>query len=260
MCRRHGRERQPVTGCRFGWHDAVVTHDAECWLLDEMSHAGRENLDPAHVARYDGIMDGDAEEEVKLLEGTGVLTASSTVIDLGAGTGQFTVAVAPRCSRVIAVDVSPVMLHRLQDNIRRRGVANADAVLAGHLTYEHRGAPVDVIYSRYALHHLPDFWKAVALSRMAHMLRPGGVLRLWDAVYNFQPQEWRQRLEAWMNELPVTTADNGWVRADIAEHIRDEHSTFTWLLEPMLERAGFRVAHADYSPSGVFAQYLCTKV
>jgi hypothetical protein len=56
------------------------------------------------------------------------------------------------------------------------------------------------------------------------------------------------------------TADveRGWTRAELAEHVRDEHSTFTWLLEPMIERAGFEVVDADYR-SGVFARYLCRK-
>lgn len=31
------------------------------------------------------------------------------MLDLGAGTGQFTLAVAPICSRVVAADVSPAM-------------------------------------------------------------------------------------------------------------------------------------------------------
>jgi hypothetical protein len=30
--------------------------------------------------------------------------------------------------------------------------------------------------------HLPDFWKAIALVRLADVLRPGGVLRLWDII------------------------------------------------------------------------------
>jgi hypothetical protein len=38
----------------------------------------------------------------------------------------------------------------------------------------------DPVYSRYALHHLPDFWKAIALTRAADLLRSGGVPRLWD--------------------------------------------------------------------------------
>lgn len=35
-----------------------------------------------------------------------------------------------------------------------------------------------------------------------------------------------------------------WSRAELEEHLRDEHSTFTWLLEPMIERAGFTVEEA----------------
>ena len=46
------------------------------------------------------------------------------------------------------------------------------------------------------------------------------------------------------------------MRSDIEEHVRDEHSTFTWLLEPMIERAGFRIERADYSDDGIFAEYI----
>jgi len=63
------------------------------WLLDELASAGRENLDPAHVERYDGKMDARAAEEVELLRSRG-LDASSVVVDLGCGTGQFAVAAA----------------------------------------------------------------------------------------------------------------------------------------------------------------------
>ena len=75
--------------------------------------------------------------------------------------------------RVVAVDVSPVMLERLAANVGRAGAANVECVQAGFLTYEHTGAPADLVYSRYALHHLPDFWKAVALDRIAGVLAPG---------------------------------------------------------------------------------------
>ena len=79
------------------------------WRLDEIAHAGRENLDADHVARYDDKEDADAAAEVRLLEELG-MNSASTVLDLGAGTGQLTLAAAPRCRRVVAVDVSPVML------------------------------------------------------------------------------------------------------------------------------------------------------
>ena len=45
-------------------------------------------------------------------------------------------------------------------------------------------------------------------------------------------------------------------RADLEEHIRDEHSTFTWLLEPMIERAGFTIEQAAYSDDLFSASYV----
>ena len=156
----------------------------EPWVLDEMAYAGRENLDAAHVARYDRKEDADPAGEVEALLAFG-LGADATVVDLGAGTGQFTLAVAPNVRRVVAVDVSPVMLDHLRAKLANAGVGNVECVQSGFLTYDHAGAPADVVYSRYALHHLPDFWKALALTRIAAMLRPGGILRLADVVYGF---------------------------------------------------------------------------
>lgn len=152
------------------------------WFLDELSSAGRENLDADHVARYDRKEHSDGVAEAAMLSELG-LGPDSTVIDLGAGTGQFTLAAAPLCRQVIAVDVSPIMLSALTSRIEEEQLDNVQMSQGGFLTYEHTGRPADFVYSRYALHHLPDFWKAVALRRMAEMLRPGGLLRLWDNVH-----------------------------------------------------------------------------
>lgn len=215
---------------------------------------GRENLDADHVARYDAKEDAGAAEEVALLQQLGLLEGA-TVIDLGSGTGQFTLAVAPHCARVVAVDVSDVMLRILHDKVAAAGAANIEVVQAGFLTYDHPDEPADLVYSRYALHHLPDTWKAIALTRMRRMLRTGGLLRLWDVVYDFGPDEAEARLEAW-----CATGGDGivgeWSRAELEEHVRDEHSTFTWLLEPMIQRAGFTVQEAAHSADGIFARYL----
>jgi len=125
------------------------------------------------------------------------LRRESVVVELGTGTGQFAVAAARVCDRVVAVDVSPVMIAELQAKLTREQVDNVDVVQAGFLDYEHGGAAADVVYSRYALHHLPDFWKGVALARIHRALRPGGLLRVWDVVYSFGPHEAEYRLEAW---------------------------------------------------------------
>ncbi|MDP9387941.1 MAG: class I SAM-dependent methyltransferase [Actinomycetota bacterium] len=224
------------------------------WLLDEMVNAGRENLDASHVARYDVKEDAGAADEIVLLTQLG-LNRESVVVDFGAGTGQFAVAAASACARVVAVDVSPVMLGSLRARVSAAQLTNVDVVRAGFLTYEHCGSPADFVYSRYALHHLPDFWKAVALARLHRILRPGGVLRLWDAVYSFEPTAAEDCIEAWC-ATGGDDAEGGWTRAELEEHVRDEHSTFTWLLEPMIERSGFEIEDAVYSDDGIFAKYV----
>ncbi|MCK9486464.1 MAG: class I SAM-dependent methyltransferase [Dehalococcoidia bacterium] len=238
------------------------------WLLDEMRSIGRENLDPAHVRHYDEKEDAEGAAEVALLRSHG-LGSDSTVVDLGAGTGQFALAAAEVCRRVVAVDPSPPMRDLLREQARQRGVG-LEVVADGFLTYEHQGEPADLIYSRFALHHLPDFWKAMALGRMRQMLRRGGTLRLWDVVYHFPLPEAEARIEQWCASLPAAPGpaaartppeeQSGWTRADIEEHVRDEHSTFTWLLEEMFPRAGFQVREAVYSDDGFFARYLLTAV
>jgi SAM-dependent methyltransferase len=224
------------------------------WQLDELAHAGRENLDAAHVERYDRKMDAGAAHEVDLLRSYG-LDESSMVVDIGCGTGQFSLAVAAVCRRVVAVDVSPVMGQRLARNRDDARLDNLEIVEAGFLTYEHTGDPVDVVYSRFALHHLPDFWKVGALSRIQTMLRPGGLFRLWDVVYSFDPVDADARIEAWC-EPPDQDVETGWARWEMEEHIRDEHSTYTWLLEPMLKRTGFTIEAADYSDDAFEAKYV----
>jgi SAM-dependent methyltransferase len=230
----------------------------EPWLPDELSMAGRENLDAAHVERYDQKEDADGAAEVAAVFDLG-LSADPTVIEFGPGTGQFTIEMAARAAAIYAVDVSPVMLDRLNKNLARREITNVATVRAGFLTYQHQGAPADLVYSRYALHHLPDFWKALALARIAGLLKPGGLFRLWDVVYSFDSTEAPQALENWMTAVAGESISDEWVRDELDEHVRDEHSTFSWLLEPMITRAGLIIEHADYSADRICAKYVCRK-
>jgi len=90
---------------------------------------------------------------------------------------------------------------------------------------------------------------------MRRSLRPGGLLRLWDVVYNFAPEDAEEKLEAWC-ATGGDEVDAQWSRAEFEEHVRDEHSTFTWLLEVMIDRAGLRIEDAAYSEDGIFARYI----
>jgi SAM-dependent methyltransferase len=217
-------------------------------VIDERAFAGAEHLDPAYVAGYDRKAGLDPDAELELLRRHG-LDAETVLVDLGAGTGVLAAAAAPHCRRVVAVDPSPAMVAVL----RARGL---EAVEAGFLTYEHEGEPPQLVHTRNALHHLPDFWKGVALARIHELLAPGGTLILRDIVYPFAPGEAAARIEEWVAG-GTASADVGWTPAELEEHVRTEHSTFTWLLEPLLLTAGFDIV--DASHRGVYATYVCAK-
>jgi ubiquinone/menaquinone biosynthesis C-methylase UbiE len=226
-------------------------------LLEEIALAGPEHLDPAYVAGYDRKSRFDPTADLDDLRARG-LGPASTLIDFGAGTGTFAVAAASVCKRVIAVEISPAMTEAMRAKVAERGVMNVHCVQAGFLTYEHEDAPVDFMYTRNALHHLPDFWKGIALQRMAEMLAPDGILRLRDLVFSFDPDEAETRIARWIDAAAVERPEDGWTRDELMAHVRDEYSTFSWLLEPMLERAGFEIVAAEYE-AGAYAAYVCVK-
>jgi SAM-dependent methyltransferase len=227
-----------------------VARDPITWRLDERAYAGTEHLDPEYVAGYDLKPAVDWSEDIAALRALGI-GATSTVVDLGAGTGAFARTLAPHVARVVAVDPSEAMVAAM----RERGV---EAVCAGFLSYEHEGDPADAVYTRNALHHLPDFWKAFALERIAGLLRRGGVLMMRDIVYSFEPAEADTVIGAWLASAPTNSA-RGWTASELAEHVREEHSTFSWLLEPMFERVGLRIEDRWLSPSHVYAAYTCIR-
>ncbi|MBF9131196.1 class I SAM-dependent methyltransferase [Plantactinospora sp. S1510] len=228
------------------------------WWLDELAHAGNEHLDPGYVAGYDRKAGHDPQADLDTLCRLG-LDADSTLVDLGSGTGRLPLAAARICRRLVAVDVSTAMLGRLREDAARAGLTNVEIVQAGFLSYVHQGRAADFVYSRHALHQLPDFWKAIALVRIADILRPGGVLLLRDLVYTFDPAQTAGELETWLASAAGSAAD-GWTRAELATHVREEHSTFSWLLEPMLEKAGFRIAEVDASRHpATYASYVCVR-
>jgi ubiquinone/menaquinone biosynthesis C-methylase UbiE len=228
---------------------------AEAWIIDELAHAGAEHLDPEFVAGYDrkqGHPDPAGALAAFAAHGLG---ADSAVVDFGAGTGQFALAAARRFRQVTALDISPAMVAMLRE--RGAGLPNLHVLRAGFLSYQHQGPLVDGVYSRHAFHQLPDFWKTIALDRIARILRPGGVLWVRDLIYDFQPAEAGEVFAGWFANAATDPAA-GYTREDYREHIQLEFSTYRWLFEPMLAAAGFEIADVRYQ-GRVFGEYTCVK-
>jgi SAM-dependent methyltransferase len=228
----------------------------ESWLPDELGYAGPEHLDAEFVAGYDRKQGWpDPAPDVEALHAAGVLGPHATVVDLGTGTGRFARAVAPHCGRVVAVDVSAPMLAHLRAALA--GLSTVELVRGGFLSYRHQGPPADAVHTRNALHQLPDLFKGIALARIAAILRPGGILRLRDLVYDVDPAAAAPLFTDWFASAATDPAA-GYTAADYATHLRTEFSTYRWLLEPILTHTGFDILDATYERQ-LYATYTCVR-
>ncbi|WP_331232327.1 class I SAM-dependent methyltransferase [Natronorarus salvus] len=221
------------------------------WILDEKTHAGEEHLDPTQVAQYDEKIPFDPAGEIELLSEY-ELSEEDTVVDFGTGTGGFPLAVAEHCDRVVAVDISDVMLDVAREKMEAKGVRNVEFVNDGFLSYEHEWTPASFAFSKNALHHLPDFWKVEALKNIGDTLEPGGILRLRDLVYSFDPADSHEAIEAWLEGMESTLFTD----EELHAHFREEFSTYDFLFEPMLEEVGFEILDSTYR-DGFYASYTC---
>jgi ubiquinone/menaquinone biosynthesis C-methylase UbiE len=192
----------------------------------------------------------DAEKILSLLD----LSSDDVLLEVGTGTGAFARAAAGRCRAVVAVDVSPVMISYAAERARDERIGNILFKEAGFLTYEHEGEPVAAVVSKLALHHLPDAWKLIALRRIRGMLREGGKLYLSDVVFPDCAQDgWQEYFQEVVEAMPEDR------RAEMASHIRQEYSTFDWMMREMLVRAGFSLESVELEGS-FLGHYLCRRL
>ena len=66
-------------------------------------------------------------------------------------------------------------------------------------------------------------------------------------------------IAGWLETSSSARVEDGWTREELETHLREEYSTFTWLLEPMIERAGFEIVASDYGSVGAYASFVCEK-
>jgi ubiquinone/menaquinone biosynthesis C-methylase UbiE len=108
---------------------------------------------------------------------------SDVCVDLGAGTGFVTLALAPRVSSVLAIDISPAMAESLTQRAREAGLRNLTTEVCDLKDFRLPDASADLIVSSYALHHLINPDKRALVDRAAGWLRPGGRLVIADMMF-----------------------------------------------------------------------------
>ncbi len=228
------------------------------WRYDEARHCGVDFSALTEVEAYDAYMRKmrDIAAEVAKIKTAVGLDPADIVLDIGCGTGETALGLASCCARVHAVDVSREMLRCAENKARGRGLANVEFRQAGFLTCEYPAASFDVVLSQFALHHLPDFWKHIALRRVHRLLKPGGRFLLHDTVLSAAIDDYDRHFAAISQGLAATGGAK--VARDAETSFRDEHITLDWIMEGLLAGAGLTIVSADYTPP-FLAAYLCVK-
>lgn len=228
------------------------------WRYDEERHSGVDFSALAEVEAYDAYMRKmrDIAVEVAKVKTAVGINPADTVLDIGCGTGETALGLAPHCASVHAVDVSPEMLRCAENKARARGLANVVFRRGGFLTCQYPAASFDIVISQFALHHLPDLWKHIALRRIHALLRPGGRFLLHDTVLPATIADYDRHFAAIVDGLAAAAGAK--VAGDAVTSFRDEHITLDWIMEGLLTGAGFRLASAGYTPP-FLAAYLCVK-
>jgi 2-polyprenyl-3-methyl-5-hydroxy-6-metoxy-1,4-benzoquinol methylase len=210
---------------------------ARDWYYNERRRIG---LDSAVASIYAPQDDSDVRARATLSM-LGV-QRGWRVADIGCGNGVLACEAALMGAEVDAIDISPAMLALAEIQAGDRNVA-IRTQSAGLLSFTYQPNSYDLVVSEFALHHLPDFWKAVALSRIYGALQPGACFFLRDIVFVSTPDGPERNIEQWAD---FNIKNHGFSRDSVVTHMRDEYSTFGWVIERMLTDAGFTLVSADY--------------
>ncbi len=202
-----------------------------------MQQIGTDYTDVVEVERYEkrmGEFRNLPAEDAAILESLG-LPKGSHLLEIGTGSGHFARAAAQAGYRVTALDVSPTMLQYAENCAKSENLNNITFGHAGFLTFDGEPATFDAAVSVAVLHHLPDLWKSVALRNIHHVLKPCGKFFLCDIVFSLKQRDPCPQFDAFIHALPA-----GMREATIG-HIAKEYSTLDWIMEGLLERAGFQI-------------------
>jgi SAM-dependent methyltransferase len=140
--------------------------------VSELQHPDSRSFDDV-AELYERVRPTYPDEAVKWLTDQLRIDASSTVLDLGAGTGKLTRALIPLAAKVIAVEPGPAMLAQLV-----RAVPEADARLGAAEAIPLADDAVDAVVCGQSFHWFrPD----EARREIHRVLRAGGGLGLiWN--------------------------------------------------------------------------------
>jgi SAM-dependent methyltransferase len=136
------------------WADLVERRRAQ--MDAAFAAAGQSSGDywARRAKSYREALHARTEEDPFYLAARRVTTASSTVLDVGAGTGRHTLALAPHVRGITAIDPSPAMLGLLREDLAALRLGNVTTIESEWMSAATE--PADVVLCSHVLYPIAD--------------------------------------------------------------------------------------------------------
>ena len=116
------------------------------------------------------------------------------VLDVAAGAGHLSRAIAPLVKKVTAIDVTPEMLAEGNKEARKAVIQNIVFKVGNAESLPFEGDAFDLVVSRFAIHHFTE--PSRPLAEMARVCKPSGFVGIIDMVAP-QDTEMAQKYNYW---------------------------------------------------------------
>lgn len=212
----------------------------------------------------------DLQKEILTLVQDWQVTDGGTILDMGAGTGNYSIFLAQQfpAARVLHIDNNEAMNDRAMQKMRARSLTNLDIQLNGIEAVKLPDNSLQGLLSVHALYTFPD--PQAALRKMAGWLQPGGQGILVDPGRIVNVIDWQlaigsrllrkyglsKTLKIFKEAKPVSRQNR---------HIRDmQHHGKLWTHSPeafrqAVEDAGFEVLESRTCFRGLSDMAIVTK-
>lgn len=180
------------------------------WMAGTYTHGHHESVLRSHTWRT-------AENSAGYLLDS--LEPGQRLLDVGCGPGTITIDLAALVApgEVVGIDAEAEVIAQAQVRCRTTDGARPTFATGDVYALDFADASFDVVHAHQVLQHLTD--PVAALSEMARVLRPGGMVAVRDsdyAAFAWAPAD--PRLDRWLELYHQVTARNGAV-ADAGRHL-----------------------------------------
>lgn len=173
---------------------------------------------------------------------------SRQVLEIGCGTGRFSRLLAQHAEKVLAIDLSPVMIRVARE--RSKLYPNIDFVNVDVMAYQFPDNQFDYIATLTTLHHLPI---GTILKKIRTALKPGGIFVCLDLYQRSSLTDFTFDGVAFPASVFLRLTKTGKARAssELREAYNEHDKTDTFLTLPQIEQIC-----ADLLPRALVSRHL----